>query len=112
MKTSVYIPALIALLVSLNSAAQNQTEKEVLSRVIEMERMIINWSPSAKNLGRVMTYTCINCPATVMTIDLNATLSIDGQPVPIETLANKVDWAGAITVTDKAPNHILKFSIY
>jgi hypothetical protein len=112
MNIPAYLIALLTLLFSLNCAAQNVTDSQPLIRVIEIERMIINWSPTSQNLGRVMAYSCSNCPATIMTIDLDATLSIAGELQPIQTLANKVDWAGTITVTDKAPNNILKISIY
>jgi hypothetical protein len=112
MNITTYAFALFALLISFNSAAETITDAQPMIRVIEMERMIINWSPSNQNLGRVMTYTCGDCPAAIMTIDLDATLNIAGEPQPIQALASKVDWAGTVTVTDKAPNNILSFSIY
>ena len=102
---------LFSLLFCISSYAL-QPATEPLIRVIEMDRLIVNWSPNDGGLGRVMAYTCQDCPATSMTIDRNAQLEINGQIRPIDELALKVDWAGAITVTDKAPTHILKFSMY
>lgn len=104
--------ALFSLLLSFSSFAQEQSDAEPLIHIIEMERLIVNWSPNDAALGRVMAYPCMDCPATSMTIDPSAQLEIDGQLRPISELALKVDWAGAITVTDQAPTHILKFSMY
>lgn len=103
---------LFSLLLSFSSFAQQQPDTELLLHVIEMERLIVNWSPTDAGLGRVMAYTCQSCPATSMSIDRNAQLLINGQLRPIDELALKVDWAGAITVTNQAPTHILKFSMY
>ena len=104
--------ALFSLLLSFSSLAQEPSGAEPLIRIIEMERLIVNWSPNDAGLGRVMAYTCQDCPATNMTIDRNAQLEINDQMRPISELAFKVDWAGAVTVTDQAPTHILKFSMY
>jgi|GEM_PF-5498642 len=104
--------ALFSFLLSFSSFAQEQSNNEPLIRIIEMERLIVSWSPNDTSLGRVMAYTCQECPATSMTIDPSAQLEINGQLRPISELALKVDWAGAITVIDQAPTHILKFSMY
>ncbi len=104
--------ALLSMLLSFNSVAQQQPETEPLIQIIEMERLIVTWSPNDAGLGRVMAYTCIDCPATSMTIAPSAQLEINGQLRPISELALKVDWAGAVTVTDQAPTRILKFSMY
>ncbi len=103
--------AFLGILLSFNSFAQ-QPDSEPLIQIIEMERLIVTWSPNDQGLGRVTAYPCQDCPATNMTIDSNAQLEIDGQMRPISELKLKVDWVGAITVTDQAPNHILKFSMY
>ncbi|WP_339080124.1 hypothetical protein [Pseudomonas sp. TMP9] len=104
--------SLFCLLLSFSSFAQDKNDSEPLIRIIEMERLIVNWSPNDSGLGRVLAYTCQDCPATNMIIDPGAELEINGQLRPMSELATKVDWAGAITVTDQAPNNILKFSMY
>jgi hypothetical protein len=104
--------ALFSLLLSFSSFAQEQPDSEPLIQVIEMERLIVNWGPNDSGLGRALAYTCQDCPATSMTIDPGAELEINGKLRPISELATKVDWAGTITVTDHAPNNILKFSMY
>lgn len=110
MSTRILLAA-ISIFISCSSLAQ-ESETEPLTQIIEMERLIVNWSPNEKSLGRVTAYTCQDCQATSMTISPDALLEINGQLRPISDLKLKIDWAGAITVTDQAPNHILKFSMY
>jgi len=103
--------ALLSIFLSFGSLAQ-EPETEPLTKIIEMERLIVTWSPNEKSLGRVTAYICQDCQATSMTIDPDARLEINGQLRPISDLKLKIDWSGAITVTDQAPTHILKFSMY
>lgn len=102
---------LSALLISSTAFAEEQTD-ELLLEMIEVERFMVNWSPSGQILGRVIVYRCIECTPETMTFDRNTKLDINGQLRPIEEIGSKVDWAGLITVTNQAPDKIIKFTIY
>ena len=102
---------LSALLITQEAYAEEPTG-ELLIEVIEVERFMVNWSPSGQILGRVIVYRCTECAPEIMTFDQKTTLYINGKLRPIEEISHKVDWTGLITVTNQSPNKIIKFTIY
>lgn len=102
---------LSALLIIPTAYAKEPTD-ELLIEVIEVERFMVNWSPSGQILGRVIVYRCAECTPETMTFDQNTELSINEQIRPIREIASRVDWSGLIAVTNQAPNKIIKFTIY
>ena len=110
MKSIIFL-LLSALFISPATYAEEPTD-ELLTEVIEVERFMINWSPSGETLGRAIVYRCAECTPETMTFDQNTELDMNGQPRPIEEIGRKVDWAGLITVTNQAPDKIIKFTIY
>ncbi|MCY1552680.1 hypothetical protein D9M68_890900 [compost metagenome] len=93
-------------------AHAEDTSSELLIEAIEVERLIVNWSPSGQILGRVIVYRCADCAPETMTFDKDTQLFINEQIRPIAEIGSKADWTGLITVTNHAPNKIIKFNIY
>lgn len=110
MKSTIFV-LLSALLINPAIYAEEPTD-ELLIEVIEVERFMVNWSPSGEMLGRAIVYRCAECTPETMTFDQNTKLNINGQPRPIEEIGRKVDWTGLITVTNQAPDKVIKFTIY
>ncbi|WP_439887515.1 hypothetical protein ACSX1C_19640 [Pseudomonas sp. MBLB4123] len=106
------ISVLTCLLTLTLSAHAEEASSERLEEAIEVEHFIVNWSPSGENLGRVIVYRCQECAPEIMTFGADTQLVIDEQPRPIEQIGTKADWSGLITVTNHAPNKIIKFTIY
>lgn len=108
MKTIISMLASMALLLSFTQPAMSETLREA----IEAERIIVNWSPNGQVAGRAIVYLCPSCEPKSMQFDQDTELLIDGQPRPLNEIASKVDWAGVVTVTNQAPDQIIKFSLY
>lgn len=97
---------------SVTHAADLETPTERLEIVYEVSNLIVNYSPSGKNLGRVIAARCPECTPETMTFDKDTLLMISEQYRSISEIGQKVDWSGLITVTNQNPNHIIKFTIY
>lgn len=102
---------LTSMLLTTNSYAEESTA-EVLQIVIETEKFMVNWSPSGETLGRAIVYRCSECEPETMSFDSNTELYINEKPRPINEIGNKVDWTGLITVTNKEPTKIIRFTAY
>lgn len=85
---------------------------ERLEMAVEVQNFIVNFSPSGKNLGRVLAALCESCPTQTLIFDQNTLLEINGQLRPIEELKKQAEWSGVITVTNLEPEKIIKFSVY
>jgi hypothetical protein len=105
-----YILAATLLFSSLSYAEEKSTE--TLTEVIEAGHFIVNWSPDGVNLGRAIIYRCPDCSPSTMTFDKNTEFLIDQTSYPIENLSKKTDWTGDISVTNQAPNKIIRITIY
>lgn len=100
-----------SMLLAMTAHAEDNTD-ETLLVVIEVDKYIINWSPSGDTLGRAVVYRCPECESEIMTFDKNTEFYINEQPRPINEISNKVDWTGLVTVTNKEPNKVLRFTAY
>ena len=105
-----YLLSAVLLFSSVSHAEEQNTE--LLTRVIEVDKFIVNYSPSGKNLGRVIAARCPECPPEIMTFDQDTLLVIGEQFRAIKEIGQKAEWSGLITVTNQNPNHIIKFTIY
>lgn len=97
---------------SVTHATDLEAPTERLEIVYEVSNFIVNYSPSSKNLGRVIAARCPECAPETMTFDKDTLLMIGEQYRSISEIGQKVDWSGLITVTNQSPNHIIKFTIY
>lgn len=102
---------LAGMLLTLTAHAEEKTD-ETLLIVIEVEKFIINWSPSGETLGRAIVYRCNDCAPETMSFDSNTEFYINKKPRPINEIGNKVDWTGLITVTNKEPTKVIRFTTY
>ena len=102
---------LAGMLLTLTAHAEEQTD-ETLLVVIEAEKFTINWSPSGETLGRAIVYRCNDCAPETMSFDSNTEFYINNKPRPINEIGNKVDWTGLITVTNKEPTKVIRFTAY
>jgi len=110
MKPIKYILAAALFFSSLSHAEEKRTE--FLIEAIEVDHFIVNWSPNRESLGRIIASRCPDCKPEILTFDNTTELLINEQVRPISDLASKVDWSGLITVTNQAPNKIIKIRIY
>ena len=108
---SLFISLLVSMLLTLTAHAQENTD-ETLLVVIEVDKFMINWSPSGDSLGRALVYRCAECEAEIMTFGPETEFYINKQPRPINEIGNKVDWTGLVTVTNKEPTKVLRFTAY
>lgn len=102
---------LAGMLLPLTAHAEEQSD-EVLLVIIEAEKFMINWSPSGETLGRAIVYRCAECAPETMSFGPHTKLYINEQPRPINEIGNKVDWTGLITVTNKEPTKVIRFTAY
>tara|TARA_R110000868_G_scaffold114868_2_gene307336 strand:+ start:531 stop:830 length:300 start_codon:yes stop_codon:yes gene_type:complete len=94
------------------TAHAEENNEELLLVVIEVDKFMINWSPSGETLGRAIVYRCAECESEIMTFDANTEFYINEQPRPINEIGKKVDWTGLITVTNKEPSKVIRFTAY
>ena len=97
---------------SATHATDLEAPTERLEIVYEVSNFIVNYSPSSKNLGRVIAARCPECAPEIMTFDQDTLLIIGEQLHSINEIGKKAEWSGLITVTNQSPNHIIKFTIY
>jgi hypothetical protein len=102
---------LAGMLLTLTAHAEEQSD-EVLLVVIEAEKFMVNWSPSGETLGRAIVYRCAECAPETMSFGPHTEFYINEQPRPINEIGNKVDWTGLITVTNKEPTKVIRFTAY
>ena len=108
-----FVPTLTvaAVLVSSNALAADPSN-EIIQHSVEVDSFIVNYNPSGKILGRVMASLCDGCPTQTLIFDQSTLFEIDGQLRPIEDIKKQAEWSGVITVTNQAPEKIIKFSIF
>ena len=110
MNLTKYMLAAVLLFSSLTHAEEKSSE--LLTQAIEVDKFIVNFSPSGKDLGRVIAARCPECAPEIMTFDQDTLLVISEQFRSINEIGQKAEWSGLITVTNQNPNHIIKFTIY
>jgi hypothetical protein len=110
MKRAIYLFLASLVFSSLIQAAEPVEPPLVI--VLEVENAVINFSPSGQILGRVLVARCPECQTETMTFDQDTLLEVGGEFQPVTKIGSHTKWSGLITVTDREPNKITKFTTY